>query len=168
MRLGDNFSVVEEGLNGRTTDLDQTNRPGRNGKTYLAPCLASHDPIDTVVLILGTNDLRIEFHRSAQETANAIKNLVADIHQYTSKVLLVSPIHIDDHARDFELYAVGRYDATSAAKSRELADCIKSVAQELDCAFFDASTVAAPGNDGIHLDAAAHRALAEALEKLLV
>ena len=36
-------------------------RPGRNGATYLDPCLHSHGPIDLVVLMLGTNDLKIRF-----------------------------------------------------------------------------------------------------------
>lgn len=40
--LGDNFTVIAEGLNGRTTSWDDPLAPGRNGLTYLRPCLESH------------------------------------------------------------------------------------------------------------------------------
>lgn len=50
--LGKSYRVIEEGLNGRTTNADHNELPGRNGKTYLEPCLASHRPLDLVVLFL--------------------------------------------------------------------------------------------------------------------
>ena len=59
--LGSDTRVIEEGLNGRTTVFDDPLEPGRNGKTYLGPCLQSHHPLDLVILMLGTNDLK---HRS--------------------------------------------------------------------------------------------------------
>ena len=55
--LKDSAIVIPEGLNGRTTSFEDELRPGRNGATYLDPCLHSHGPIDLVVLMLGTNDL---------------------------------------------------------------------------------------------------------------
>lgn len=57
--LKDSAIVIPEGLNGRTTSFEDELRPGRNGATYLDPCLHSHGPIDLVVLMLGTNDLKI-------------------------------------------------------------------------------------------------------------
>ena len=59
--LKDSAIVIPEGLNGRTTSFEDELRPGRNGATYLDPCLHSHGPIDLVVLMLGTNDLKIRF-----------------------------------------------------------------------------------------------------------
>ena len=55
-----------KGLNGRTTSFEDELRPGRNGATYLDPCLHSHGPIDLVVLMLGTNDLKIRFRQHQQ------------------------------------------------------------------------------------------------------
>ena len=49
--LGPSVEVISEGLNGRTTTWDDPYLPDRNGRTYLGPCLASHAPIDAVVLI---------------------------------------------------------------------------------------------------------------------
>lgn len=56
--LGENFEIIEEGLCGRSTVLERENRPGGNGKPYLLPCVMSHNPIDIVILNLGTNDFK--------------------------------------------------------------------------------------------------------------
>ena len=39
--LGARAIVIEEGLNGRTTVLDDPFQPGLNGQTYLVPCIRS-------------------------------------------------------------------------------------------------------------------------------
>ncbi len=160
--LGDKLYVIEEGLSSRTTDLEYTKKPGRNGKTYLLPCLQSNNPIDIMLLMLGTNDLKIEFNRTPDEIAVAIKGLVSDIDEYSAtkdgqhpEILLISPIYINDKARDFdEFYGGVYYNAESAAKSHKLGDPIQRVAQATKCAFFDASTVSEAGTDGIHFSEA--------------
>ena len=55
--LGDSYEVIEEGLNSRTLISNDTRsgKEGRNGFDYLLPCLDSHDPIDLVIIMLGTN-----------------------------------------------------------------------------------------------------------------
>lgn len=67
-KLGKNYEIIEEGLNSRTLFSDD-NRPGkegRNGFAYLKPCLDTHDIIDTIILMLGTNELKNEFNNSAE------------------------------------------------------------------------------------------------------
>lgn len=60
--LGSTYHVIEEGLNGRTTVWDDpTEGKHKNGLTYLIPCLETHAPIDLVILMLGTNDLKPKF-----------------------------------------------------------------------------------------------------------
>jgi len=53
-QLGGGYQVIEEGLNGRTTTVDDPLQPHRNGLTYLPPCLESHKPLDLVTIMLGT------------------------------------------------------------------------------------------------------------------
>jgi len=169
-QLGDDYYIIEEGLGSRTTDLEYAKKPGRNGRAYLIPCLVSQSPIDLVVLMLGTNDLKIEYGRSAQDIADAVKRLVVDIKQYAysrsneaPKVLIVSPIYIDGQAPDFRKFYESIYDAESVTKSHQLAEVLKRVAEETGSLFFDASTVSEAGEDGIHFNEAAHIALADAL-----
>jgi lysophospholipase L1-like esterase len=169
--LSDDYYVVEEGLGSRTTDLDYGRKPGRNGKTYLEPCLDSHLPIDIAILMLGTNDLKIEFHRSPHEIAQAIEGLIVTIKDKTTYqrdkpayIILVSPIYIDDTQPNFEkLYVPDYYDHESALKSHQLAPELETLAKRTDCTFVDAAQVANAGDDGIHFDQAAHAGLSKAL-----
>ena len=106
--LGEGFdvsNVIEEGLNGRTTDVDYVDRPGCNGRPYLLPCLLSHQPLDLVVVMLGTNDVKSCFDRTPEAIADALRGYLDDIaanaadrHGGATAVVLVSPILIDDSA----------------------------------------------------------------------
>jgi lysophospholipase L1-like esterase len=167
--LGDGYSVIEEGLPSRTTDLDYDQKPGRNGRAYLAPCLGSHNPIDVVVLMLGTNDLKVTFDRSPQQIADALKELVDDIYSYARnkdghppKVVLISPIHIGIHTP-----AGPHYDQASIDKSHQLASVIQTVAAQQKCYFIDAAEVAKPGEDDIHLTKDSHGPLAHKIAEAL-
>ncbi|MDR2768175.1 MAG: hypothetical protein LBB82_07615, partial [Treponema sp.] len=62
---GTRFWVVEEGLNGRTSCLEDPIEGDRNGLRQLVPILRSHRPLDMVILMLGTNDLKNRFYPSA-------------------------------------------------------------------------------------------------------
>ena len=75
--LGGGFEVIAEGLNGRTATLDSPVADGRNGLTYLLPCLHSHVPIDLVVIYLGTNDLGDRYGLPAPDVAAAVGRLCA-------------------------------------------------------------------------------------------
>ena len=70
-RLGDGYQVIEEGLNGRTTRWDDPIEPDRNGLAYLRPCVESHQPLDLIVIMLGTNDLKRRFDLSASDIAQS-------------------------------------------------------------------------------------------------
>src|SRR5215467_3304319 len=60
--LGGDYWVVEEGLSGRTTVwADPIEGDYKSGKSYLIPCLESHEPVDLVAMMLGTNDLKQKF-----------------------------------------------------------------------------------------------------------
>ena len=97
--LGDEFSVIEEGLNGRTTVLDNPLTPYRNGRDYLIPCLESHQPLDLVVIFLGTNDLADRYSLPPLDIARGAASLAAIVrasqagtdHQAPATLLLGLP-----------------------------------------------------------------------------
>jgi lysophospholipase L1-like esterase len=172
MALGDTFEIIEEGLSARTTDIDYPHKPGRNGRTYLQPCVVSQSPLDTVVLMLGTNDLKIEFGpRSPKEIAGAIEGLVSDVIRLAKSpegsspdIVLVSPILINPDAPAFrDNYAPNYYNEDSVQLARELAAHIHEVADRHHCYFIDAANVAEAGTDGIHMSEEGHHALAALL-----
>lgn len=168
--LGDTYAVIEEGLSSRTTNVDYAKKPGRNGRTYLEPCLDSHAPIDTVILMLGTNDFKIAFNRSVEEIAEATRGLIELTQTKTAKyagvaanVVLVSPILIDDNAEMHKEWYSSYYNEASVEKSKVLAGRLEMLALTMDCVFVDAALVAKAGKDGLHLDEASHRALGDLL-----
>lgn len=166
-KLGEAYNIVEEGLGGRTTDLDdpRPEKPGRNGLTCLVPCIQSHHPFDVVIIILGTNDFKNVHDRTAAQTAEVLGDYCDVIREYTYgrdvKIVLVSPTEI------VPVDPVVYYDASSAQKSRELPVELQKVANAKNAYFFDAATVAKVGEDGLHWDEVSLQRFAESMEKIV-
>ncbi|MCX4097913.1 GDSL-type esterase/lipase family protein [Nocardia sp. alder85J] len=163
--LGSEYSILEEGLGGRTTDLDDPERDDRNGRTYFRPCIRSHSPLDMVVIMLGVNDLKSRFNREPDEIAAALDGYIDDIERIawtrTSSVpaiLLVSPTHLDAAKPGFAELS-SEYDLDSVRKSCELGPAIHRVAEKRKVRFADAATVAHSGHDGTHLSRDSHEPL---------
>lgn len=167
--LGDGYEIIEEGLCGRTTVRECPEAPWLSGLPYLTPCVYSHQPFDLLILMLGTNDLQVPFQAIPLTVARGAEALV---HQFLSldwppqarpKLLLVSPIHIGDVSVNPVFGPLFGYERASRY-SRELAPYYKEVADRLGCEFFDAATAASPSPvDGLHMDPAEHKKLAQAL-----
>jgi lysophospholipase L1-like esterase len=68
--LGPDFRIIEEGQNGRTTVHHDPFNVARRGLDYLPACLESHKPIDLVVMMLGSNDLKAVFNVPPSEVAS--------------------------------------------------------------------------------------------------
>jgi lysophospholipase L1-like esterase len=175
--LGDNYYVIEDGLGGRSTDLDHPNpnKPGCNGLAYFKPCIDAHRPLDMIVIMLGTNDLKVVYNRSAAQIAEVLRQYPGYVDEYCEdrdlarpKFILVSPAHINAETPEFEQnFEEPRYDHTSGQKSHQLAEHIERVAQETNCLFFNAAQVAQTGKDGLHLDRPSHSRLADSLAALI-
>lgn len=172
-QLGEDYNIVEEGLGGRTTDLDDSSS-GRNGLRYLQPCLESHNPLDTVIIMLGTNDLKIRHHRSVNEITVALKRNIECIREYAEdqsgvvpRIILVSPILVNDIAPRFAEFYSDYYNHEAVIKSEQFANAIEKLAVENECGYLDATLVAHSGEDGLHMDKESHQNLANYIEKAL-
>ena len=169
-RLGTDFEVIEEGLNGRTTDLDEPSRPGLNGASYFVPCLLSHRPLDVVAVMLGGNDLKPGFGRTVEEIAEAVGRYVDDVAAYATDrrggvpvTVLVGPTPVDDTAPQYRDLVGDNLDPQHASRSRQLAEALHRVASRRGVPYAAAAEVAHPGEDGVHLDMASHSRLGELL-----
>jgi len=170
--LGGGFVVIEEGLNSRTTVLDDPTKPFKNGKDYLIPCLDSHAPLDLVTLMLGTNDLKHRFGMSAFDIGANVATLLGLIKQSTSssaggapQVLLMAPPPVG------KLTVVGSTNFPeifrgAEEKSKMLGEVYQKFAQEAGVAFLDTSEVIISSDvDGIHFEAEEHRKLGEVVAR---
>ena len=166
--LGDGYTIIEEGHPGRTTVWDDPVENRISGITYLWPCLESQAPLDLVIIMLGTNDLKPRFGVYASDIARSAGRLVDMVQKCdlgpgntTPKVLLVSPIHANASATMPEMFS-----EVAAAKSRRFSAEFQAVAQQFGCAFLDAAAVTDPDPlDGVHLSPTGHAALATALHQ---
>ena len=90
LALGPAYRVIEEGCGGRTTVFEDPIDLGRNGRTSLPVCLASHNPLDLVILMLGTNDMKHYFQNNAWSIGQGVAQLLHLIQTYP----YLSLIHI--------------------------------------------------------------------------
>ena len=167
--LGTDYYIIEEGLNGRTTVWDDPIEEGRCGKQYLSPCLISHKPLDLVVLMLGTNDLKKRFDVSVDDIARGLDLLVEKIQKSGTgredsapDILLLSPAVIQETGEFSEMFSGGE------KKSKQFSTKLKATAEARGCRFFDTAEIMKVSDiDGIHFSAEAHMALAGALERII-
>ena len=166
--LGDEYTIIEEGLNSRTTVWDDPLKGSqKNGLKYLIPCLASHKPLDLVVLMLGTNDMKHRFSLPTTEIARGINVLVEVILKSESgpnglspEILLLAP--------PFLLEATGFDDEfrNSYNKSQKLPGYVEKIAGEHGCYFLDTSKIMVASElDGVHPAVIEHKKLGRALIK---
>jgi lysophospholipase L1-like esterase len=168
-RLGDGYEVIEEGLSARTTSADDPTDPRLNGAAYLPSCLASHLPLDLVVLMLGTNDTKAYFQRTPLDIALGMSLLVTQVLTSAGgvgttypapQVLVVAPPPLPPMPHPwFQLIFEG-----SQEKSARLAEVYAAMASFVKVPFFDAgSVIITEGVDGLHFTAENNRVLGEAL-----
>jgi len=162
-QLGDQVEIIEEALSGRTTCYDDPIWPNRNGLSVLPLVLESHSPLDLVVIMLGSNDLKERFNLSAHSIALGAAKLVETCLGFdppVSQVLLVSPVVLesfDDPEMDSEFKG-------AASKSKELSTHYRFYADRLGVSFFDAALVAQRSDiDGLHLEPENHQKLGNAI-----
>jgi len=168
-RLGPDFDVIEEGLGGRTTVWDDPVEEHKNGKKYLLPCLESHRPIDLVIIMLGTNDLKDRFHVSSFTIATSIENLLNAIQNSASgpdfkapQVLLVCPVPI----RDVGDINMNRMLAGGFEKSHELGPYYEAIAKRRGIWYLEpGERVETSDQDGTHYTVAGHAKMAELMEE---
>ena len=169
--LGKDYDVIEEGLNGRTTVWDDPVRGGikRNGSVYLLPCLESHAPIDQLIIMLGTNDLKARFAVTPYDVGESMGALI-EIAQKSMcgmkgkgpEILIMAPPPLGELTKWAETFQGG------VEKSKKLAAYYAPVAESYGCRFIDTSTIIQSSKlDGLHFDPEEHHKLGTAVANII-
>ena len=184
--LGLGYEIIEEGLGGRTlrdhfTVGSGVSVPGAGlcGKDYLPACLLSHLPLDAVVIMLGSNDMKSALGRSEHDIAEGMGELADIVLTFPwqelldyprPRLLIVSPPYIGER----KMALAGERYVDAPRKSRALAALYRDVASSRHADFLDAATCLtdfpsgeAHGPDGMHLNEADHENLALAVAQKL-
>ena len=171
--LGDGYLVVEEGLGGRTTCFEDPTEEGLQGLPYITPCLKSHEPVDLLIIMLGTNDCKDRFCVGAYEIGMAMARLVEKARcspcwgEKEPNILVVAPPPIEEGMLKSAVAPImGKH---CVEKSRELAQWYEEQCKLLGAAFLDAGKVGCEFNlvDHMHLTRKGHAALAQALSEMV-
>ena len=169
--LGPEYTVIEEGQNSPTILAEDPILGDKTGGRYILPCLESQRPLDLLILMLGTNDLKARFHLTDYNIGQAMDTFLRRVRGLADydpllrdmKILLVAPPPLGEGI----LTAPGCENfrgETGLRYSRALAEQYRPLAEKYRCAFLDAGQFAAAAPpDYIHLDGANHARLAHAL-----
>ena len=172
--LGDDYYIIEEGLSGRTTSFEDPVFEGLCGLNVIYPCMMSHEPLDLVIIMLGTNDTKDRFNANSFIIGKGLERLAQktiDTHaawRGAPNVLLIAPPPI--HPDYAKTAVAGEMGDKCVERSRGLAKEFKDMADRLHCHFLDAGSI--PGiemypYDWMHLSLESHKLLADELTKVM-
>ena len=165
--LGGEYLVLEEGLGGRTTVFVDPLHESMDAVGVAYPILMSHEPVDLLILMLGTNDTKERFGANAPAIAVGMERLILKCKSTdcwggkAPNILIVCPPPLGAGFHD-EVMGAGCVE-----KSVALPPYLKAVAERNGCAYFDAKDCEMNPVDFTHLTKRGHAKLAEELAKLV-
>jgi len=174
--LGEGYEVVEEGQNGRTIALEDPWEWGtKRGLDYCLPMIESHKPLDVIVIMLGSNDLKRKFGLPAPDIAGSLMTMIEKITAHLkfynqtpdTKILIIAPPPLGDGL--LETGFAPFFNEYSIEQSKLLAQWYGYVAERCGCSFLDAEEfVRASDTDCLHMTEEGHGLLAKAVcDKIL-
>lgn len=171
-RLADRATIIEEGLPSRTIDLDdpRPGKVGRNGSTYLWPCVETHAPLDVVIIWLGTNDTKDLFNRTSEQITESLKRMLIVLQEKLtqskpdSKIIIMSPPQLDVENENAK-----KWYSTAAPKLAAFPELYIRLAKGLKIDFIDTyKLLGSPSTaDGIHLSPEQNQLVAQEVYKKL-
>lgn len=164
--LGGEYEIINEGLNGRTFVAVDPQRPYRTGVSQLESILQSHKPVDAVVIMLGTNDVKTTYNLTAQDIARHLDQTIALVQKENiSKILIVCPTEIILP----EVNTLNPDFVNGPEISIQLPALYKNVAEKYSCNFLNAQDyISSSKIDGFHLEPEAHATLAGVIKDELL
>ena len=166
--LGEEYYVIEEGLSGRTTVFDDPLHEKMSGLDSIYSCLMSHEPVDLLIIMLGTNDCKERFGANAAAIAVGLQRLILKAKTVPAwtcgkpTILIICPPWMREGFHD-EVMGL-----CCVEKSPLLAQYFAPIAEATECAFLDAEGVAEFNTvDFTHLSRKGHAQLAEKLAELV-
>lgn len=165
--LGSDYLVTEEGLSGRTTVFVDPIHESMDALSVLYPILKSHECIDLLIIMLGTNDVKERFAANEYVIGAGMERLIQRAKTIdcwgTQKpnLLVVGPPRIGD----------GFHDAVMGngcvERSRGVAEQFRIVAERNQVHFLNAADCEFNQVDFMHLTCKGHAQLAEKLAALV-
>ena len=171
-KLKDDYDIVPEGLNGRTTDSDWENDDVKNGIRHLETILRSHRPLDVVVFMLGSNDCKDELGKDADRIAEGMEKLILktktilkEKQGYVPVIIVVSPPLIREEVADGPF--AFEFSQRSVVVCKGLSSAYRELCLKHGCIFADAAGADVAVPDGLHLSSKGHEDFADILYRTI-
>ena len=146
MRLGDEYCVIEEGLNGRTTAFPKNGEIWKSGLYAFEAVAGSHFPIDVLAIMLGTNDCAAELDLSAEEITAGLEKIIirakSFLHEkqgYAPYIIIIAPPAIEKSI--YEGPFSEEMNARSLEVSAQLPEHYSALAEKYGCDFINLNGV---------------------------
>jgi lysophospholipase L1-like esterase len=156
--LAGNYTVTEEGLNGRTVLNLAPENSEANGIEWISVVIEKHIPVDIVLISLGLNDVFIaeeaslnEISDGVEEIINIIRNSHVSAGFQVPQIIIMAPpeYNADVEGSDFFELQIN--------KLKILPESLRSLSIKQNCLFFNsADYVKGSSIDGSHLEAESH------------
>ena len=166
--LGEDYYVIEEGLSGRTTVFSDPLHESMSGLDSIYSCLMSHERVDLLIIMLGTNDCKERFNANPACIGAGLERLILKAKSVPAwrdnkpNILVVSPPWMREGFSDLVM------GLCCVEKSPQLAPYFKEKAESNGCAFLDAEGIAEFNSvDFTHLSRKGHAQLAEKLAEIV-
>ena len=170
--LGEDYLVLEEGMSGRTMVSTDPLTEGIPALDVIYPILMTHEPVDLLIIMLGTNDTKDRFGLSPACIAAGMDRLLNKAKTtpcwgtHAPNILVICPPHIGKEMADGPIGPI--MGVHCAEKSAQLAVCMEPVVKAQGFAFLDAEGIAEINQiDYTHLTRKGHADLANHLAQII-
>jgi len=165
--LGEDYLVLEEGLSGRTSVFQDPLHETMDALTVIYSILMSHEPVDLLIIMLGTNDTKERLNMNADCISIGMERLIRKAQSVdcwggkAPNILVICPPPIHPEMHD---PAMGR---GCDVKGRELPSYLEATAKLTGAHYFNAAECEFNSLDHMHLTKKGHAQLADKLVELI-
>ncbi len=144
--LADSYEVIEEGMNGRQLPDVKYG--------FFLNMLAGLNAEDTVVMMLGTNDVLLTYNPDVEQTVDKMRRILEYVREnFAGRFIMIAPPYIEALEPDLQIYK----DASVQMNEKFL-----KLAKQYDIEAFDAASWNIPmGYDGVHFTIEGHKQFAK-------
>nr|WP_084554829.1 GDSL-type esterase/lipase family protein [Eubacterium xylanophilum] len=167
--LGERFEVVVDAKNGRTIAFDDPYAEENcNGMNDIVESIKANEPLDMIIIMLGTNDLKMHFNATPSIVAEKLKEMCDVVKENSdAKILLMSPALLGDQI-EYSKYHL-EFGREQVDYSFDMGPQIQKVAKEVGADYLDVSLVAEfSSSDCLHFTSEAHQSVGKAVNDVVM
>ncbi len=166
--LGNDYEIIPEGLYGRTIVAEEDGKPFKTGITHLEAILKSHIPLDLLIIMLGTNDIKDRHNLDALQISEHLNQIILKaegiLKNYKTKIMIICPPAVVTPKSGIKPERMSMGSLTF----KKLPELYKKVAEKNDCLYINAGDyIILSDTDGYHLDEKGHNKLAQIISEVI-